>query len=55
MGIQVHKIVKLADSGATGGWEEYHPENCIGCNACTYTCRAGKNVKMIMAKVNGKI
>lgn len=55
MGIKVHKIIQGIEKGQISGFEEFHPEKCIGCSACTYVCHAGKNIQEAVARVNGRI
>ena len=43
-GLRVNKIAELVDRGRMNEAFRYHPEECIGCGSCSYSCLAGRNL-----------
>ncbi len=45
-GLYVNRIAQLVDQGDMEATAEYHPELCISCGSCSYSCLAGKNLAL---------
>lgn len=51
-GLNVTRIVELADQGKLAETKQYRIQDCIGCGSCSYSCLAGRDLasKVKMAK-----
>jgi Na+-translocating ferredoxin:NAD+ oxidoreductase RnfC subunit len=45
-GLSVKRIADLMDQGDKEAAISYHPEYCISCGSCSYSCLAGRNLAM---------
>jgi Na+-translocating ferredoxin:NAD+ oxidoreductase RnfC subunit len=45
-GLSVKRIADLVDQGKKEATLVYHPELCISCGSCSYSCLAGRNLAM---------
>jgi Na+-translocating ferredoxin:NAD+ oxidoreductase RnfC subunit len=45
-GLSVRRIADLVDQGDKEAAASYHPELCISCGSCSYSCLAGRNLAM---------
>lgn len=45
-GLSVNRIADLVDAGKKKEAAEYHPEACISCGSCSYSCLAGRNLSL---------
>jgi len=52
IGLKVNLIADLVDQGKLRDTTKFHPDECIGCASCSYSCLAGRNlaVRVKMAK-----
>jgi ferredoxin len=44
VGLEVRQIADLVDKGKASKTKKYHPEACINCGSCSYTCLAGRTL-----------
>ena len=45
-GLAVNRIAELVDAGKKKEAAGYHPEVCISCGSCSYSCLAGRNLAL---------
>ena len=52
-GLLVNHIADLVDSGRVKEAGGYHPEACISCGSCSYSCLAGRNLALRVKEAKG--